>query len=306
MHTNHLPRKAGIYQIVNTTNSKCYVGSAVDIQVRGQQHKRALENNAHANKKLQHAWNKYGAEAFDIRVLELIDSTADLLSQEQYWLDTLGSVKNGYNIAIKAGSNLGLVFSEETLERNSRAKSKPIGGFISPNGDVVTIQNMRSFCREHGLTQNLMYMLAQGRATTHKGWSHINAKKPARKWINTYEGFVNPQGELVDPVENLEQFSRAHGLDSSSMNRLYRGKTPSHHGWTHINSVNKRNAAKRVRTYYGFVNPQGDSVVITNLTKFCRDNSLDHATMYKVLMGDARYKQHKGWTYNPDKERQPE
>jgi hypothetical protein len=40
--------------------------------------------------------------------------------------------------------------------------------------------------------------------------------------------------------------------------------------------------------------PNGQSINIVNLTKFCRENGLDQGNMVKVSKGQA--KQHKGWT----------
>lgn len=299
MQTRHLPRTAGIYEIVNTSRGKIYIGSAIDLQKRLHGHIEALRADQHPNQKLQRAWTKYGEAAFEVRVLEHVADVAILLEREQFWLDVTQSVKNGYNIAPKAGSQLGVRYSEASLELASQVRAKPIQGFITPEGYSVTILNLGLFCRRAGLTTNVMRMLANGKATSHKGWSHVNAKKREREWIGTYEGFIDPNGTPVAPITNLEQFCAEHGLIASNMNKVYRGKKPSHKGWTHVQSINKRHAAKRVRTYYGFVDPSGQQVVITNLTKFCRDHGLDQPTMYKMLQGDPRYTQHKGWTYNP-------
>lgn len=296
MKTRHLPRAAGIYWIVNTGNGKMYIGSAVDIQVRMHLHKRALLRNVHHNRKLQHAWNKHGADVFEASVLERVDDPALLIAREQYWFDLVNPVKNGYNIAPVAGSNLGMVVSEEARLKASLTKSRSHPGFISPNGEMVTIRNMRSFCMEHGLTQNVMYMLAQGRATSHKGWTHVNAKRKDREWINTYEGFIDPDGKPVPPITNLEQFSRDRGLDPSSMAKLAGGRIPSHLGWTHVNAArNRRHDPSHWSEYPGWISPEGEQVTIINLRQFCADHGLDAASMWKVMQG--KYPQHKGWRY---------
>jgi group I intron endonuclease len=281
-----------------------YIGSAVDLQMRLHKHSLPLRENRHPNKKLQHAWNKYGADAFEVRVVEYVPDVEVLIEREQFWLDVTQAVKNGYNIAPKAGSQLGVRYDEESLELASKVRAKPMQGFITPEGYPITILNLGLFCRRSGLTTNVMRMLVTGKATSHKGWSHVNAKQPEREWISTYAGFIDPNGAPVAPITNLEQFCAEHGLIASNMNKVYRGKKPSHKGWTHVQSVSKRHAAKRVRTYYGFIDPSGQQVVITNLTKFCRDNSLDQPTLYKVLTGDPRYSQHKGWTYDPSREKE--
>lgn len=47
---------------------------------------------------------------------------------------------------------------------------------------------------------------------------------------------------------------------------------------------------------FKFKNPNGEVVEIYNLKKFCDENGLQSANMYKVMRGD--YTHHKGWT-NP-------
>ncbi len=44
---------------------------------------------------------------------------------------------------------------------------------------------------------------------------------------------------------------------------------------------------------YSFLGPTGERVDIKNLRKFARENSLNHAHMYQVQLGN--HKSHKGW-----------
>lgn len=67
-----------------------------------------------------------------------------------------------------------------TGDHVSAALAKRIDGFISPDGELVSIENMRSFCREHGLKQSAMYCLARGKQVQHQGWRHVNARLPKR------------------------------------------------------------------------------------------------------------------------------
>ena len=62
--------KSGVYEILNTTNGKRYVGSAVNLYQRKHVHLSTLRRNCHHNRYLQRAWNKYGEECFKYSVLE--------------------------------------------------------------------------------------------------------------------------------------------------------------------------------------------------------------------------------------------
>lgn len=130
---------SGIYKITNTITGKYYIGSAVHISKRWNNHKYQLNKGTHYTKYLQNAWNKYGAQAFEFSILEKVDDKSNLIEREQYWIDILDPVKNGYNARCVAESNLGFthsesakiaiqegnkgrVVSEETRARQSAAK----------------------------------------------------------------------------------------------------------------------------------------------------------------------------------------
>lgn len=90
------PKFSGIYCIRHRASSKCYVGSACSISNRWSTHRATLNRNKHHCSKLQRAWNKYGAEAFEFEVLEAC-GLSELAAFEQKWMDELDSVKAGYN-----------------------------------------------------------------------------------------------------------------------------------------------------------------------------------------------------------------
>jgi group I intron endonuclease len=112
--------RSGIYEIVNTINGKRYVGSAVAISQRWRQHRCELAKGRH-NPHLQSAWRKYGAEAFEFRVLELVSDPAKLIEREQHYIDTLNPE---YKVARVAGSNLGVKWSDETRARMGEASRR--------------------------------------------------------------------------------------------------------------------------------------------------------------------------------------
>jgi len=128
------------------------------------------------------------------------------------------------------------------------------------------------------------------------------ASSQGQKTPLTWRGFRDPNGNSVSIV-NLAQFCRRGGLDFPSMHRLARGvsKLKSYKGWTHENSVRKRDY---VKSYDGFVDPQGKPApTITNLAEFCRSNGLDNTHM--VAVANGRIVSHRGWTHMRGKMRQP-
>lgn len=92
--------KGGIYQIEIQVNGKRYIGSTVNFRKRWQEHLSAFCHRKHRNPHLQAAFEKYGGEVFVFTILEGVRDTSQLISREQYYLDTLNPE---YNIALVAG-----------------------------------------------------------------------------------------------------------------------------------------------------------------------------------------------------------
>jgi group I intron endonuclease len=108
---------SGIYQIRNLVNGKRYIGSAVHIARRWRQHLHDLRRGNH-NPIMLNAWRKYGEGAFVFEVIERVADPSDLVSREQYYIDT---AKPEYNCARVAGSNFGVRFGPESLARRAKA-----------------------------------------------------------------------------------------------------------------------------------------------------------------------------------------
>lgn len=104
------PINTGIYEIVNLVNGKRYVGSAVDLYQRWREHRWGLAGGRHHSRHLQAAWRKYGADAFEFRVL-MECPPVGLLREEQAEFDRRAPE---YNVCPTAGSSLGRQHSEET------------------------------------------------------------------------------------------------------------------------------------------------------------------------------------------------
>src|SRR6266568_1868256 len=101
-----IPATSGVYKITCTVTKKIYIGSALDLRHRRNQHFSELRRNKHPNSYLQRAWNKYGPDAFTFEVLELV-LPMSLTAREQYWFKKLKPFgKKGYNLARIAGSTM--------------------------------------------------------------------------------------------------------------------------------------------------------------------------------------------------------
>lgn len=124
-----MPKQSGIYKIANSMNGKIYVGSAADIHARWCAHRCFLRKGTHINRKLQNAWLKYGADAFEFSIIELCPPS-ELASREQHWMDALAAAsEDGYNLNPKARTNLG---NRLSLETRLKIAAKARGRKMSP------------------------------------------------------------------------------------------------------------------------------------------------------------------------------
>ena len=86
---------AYIYQIVNDINQKIYIGKTeFSIEKRFKEHCQDAFRERNEKRPLYSAMRKYGVEHFYI---ELIEETDNPEEREIYWIEKLGSFKNGYN-----------------------------------------------------------------------------------------------------------------------------------------------------------------------------------------------------------------
>jgi hypothetical protein len=210
-------KMSGIYMIFCIPTGKIYVGSAINLWGRWQTHRSALHHSRHHNTYFQSAWNKYGAECFEVYVLELA-AREKLFEREQYWIDYTGCTDSaiGFNFAPVAGGP-------------GDIHAHIWEGFIDPDGnEVAPITNLKAFCRKHGLDATHMVAVIRGHICSHQGWTHRDGRSPQEEKV--YHGYINPSGERVTIV-NLAAFCRDNGLHPVKMHNLKSGKIKQYKGW---------------------------------------------------------------------------
>src|SRR5579863_986960 len=99
-HTS-LPHTPGIYAIINTQDSKWYIGSTSDLYRRCREHFYRLRKSTHCNSYLQRAYDLHSPDCFDFQVLEHLPLDEKIIiEREQYFIDFH---KPEYNLAQEAG-----------------------------------------------------------------------------------------------------------------------------------------------------------------------------------------------------------
>ena len=89
-----------IYKITNLINNKIYIGqTSRTVDIRWQEHQRNMYDDKYKNITLYKAFNKYGINNFNIKIIEEVDNSL-LNEREEYWIRTYDSYKNGYNSTV--------------------------------------------------------------------------------------------------------------------------------------------------------------------------------------------------------------
>jgi len=109
---------SGIYKITCTATNKIYVGSAINLSKRKNNHFHSLKKNKHENSYLQNSFNKYGESFFIFETLEIVQKD-NLIICEQKWIDVLKEQYELYNLNMIAGSFLGRKHTDETKKKLS-------------------------------------------------------------------------------------------------------------------------------------------------------------------------------------------
>ena len=95
-----LPKRLGIYGYFCLITGMVYVGQGKNIWKRARDHEKGLARGTHHCTYLQNAWNKYGSENFEWRVIELCSCEEELTEREQHWINHYNGTVGIYNISL--------------------------------------------------------------------------------------------------------------------------------------------------------------------------------------------------------------
>jgi group I intron endonuclease len=102
--------KTGVYKILNVLNNDCYIGSAqISFYRRKNQHFHLLRKGKHHSIHLQRAWNKYGEDSFEFKILKECKPENCIKFEQKY----INNLKPQYNIQPNARSRFGTTLSPE-------------------------------------------------------------------------------------------------------------------------------------------------------------------------------------------------
>jgi group I intron endonuclease len=204
---------SGVYGIFSKIDSRVYIGSATNFDLRKKTHFDKLKSNVHVNKPLQNFVNKYGIEQVEFKILAECPSEY-CIKLEQFFLD---NYQNKFNIRIIAESNFGLKASEETKQKMSKQrKGKAVRGY----GFKVSEE-----------TKTKMSEAGKNKVFTeeHKQNLKIAAQKRSKELSQKHKGNNNPSAKLnwdkVNYIRNSEKPVKDLALELSvSITTVYKIK----------------------------------------------------------------------------------
>ena len=281
--------KSGVYEIINTSNNRIYIGSAKEFKSRWQAHARQLRSGKHSNKYLQHDFNKCGTDAFEFSILELTEGTKEeRLLREQIYLDKHhDKMELCYNFQKHAFSPDGNKTHSESLKEvwqrpEYRASQSKVQSqrtkelWQEPEYRAKHEEKIREF------TQTEEYRQKLSEAAKAK-WSDPEFQDRA-KAICQSEEFKKGVGE----------HSRTLWRDMEHRTKQSKSRKAS---WE-ADPERKQKASDRMKVRlaktYTLQSPEGEVVTFTNMSSFCLEMGLHPSGLCNVAKG--KWASYKGWT----------
>lgn len=310
---------AGIYIFRCKANGRVYIGSSRYLGRRVSVHLQRLRNGTHHSRKLQHCFDKYGDNAFEINILEFVPQTHknirdELVQREQFYIDFYDSASNGLNISPTASSTLGV---KRTLDQRAAIgrRSSKRWRVYAPDGEIFEVEGLSAFCRTRNLNSAALTQVALGKTASHKGWRaeywenppfspehwqsflrppiQKKGKKDSKKIIYI---ITHPNG-YEEERQSLSAFCAEQGLNHSLLYRVAKGYAQHHKGFTVcVKGQPRPNVVKlerNLKRWWRATSPTGEVFEFQNLKRFCLEQGITESCMHNVATGKLR--QHKGW-----------
>lgn len=201
--------------------------------------------------KLERSFNKYGFDAHQYDVVEVVASVDELVIREEHWIEHYGSTgRNGLNILPSArGFRLDMIEDENVREhlREVRRQSSLTANKIRWNG--LDDEQRRDRCRSmHTPAANMKRsntvkdtwldekVSNQRKRSMRNAWASktTEEKKRSRKRGSL---FSNKKYIAISPdntryvIDDMISFSNQYGLHPATMRAVARGVHKSHRGW---------------------------------------------------------------------------
>lgn len=213
---------SGIYQIYCNVNDKVYIGQTNNLQRRFAEHKKRLNSKKmkHHCIHLKRAWELYGAEAFEFKVLEEC-SLEELNKREQYYLDFFDKERL-FNIGLIAEApKRGVKLSDSTKNKLRELNS----GSNNPNyGKQRTIETKQKISQANSGKNHWHYGRSCTEEEKHKNSLAHRGDKSHLAKLN-WEIVRQLRKEFKEDKTNCAELARKYNLNRFTVWDIIKEKT---------------------------------------------------------------------------------
>jgi group I intron endonuclease len=239
---------SGVYIIRNSVNSKVYVGSARNFWNRYQGHRSNLRRNKHHNKHIQNFYNKYGEDAFNFNLLELVpDEVNELVKAENAHIKAFDSASPS-----KGFNNMPASFPARHSENTKTKLRALLASYMTPEVLEKRLAGQRAAAAKK--TEARLARIATcgtcGNEFTPKAWKRLDkARFCSQQCVNnrpisevTREKYRARVAQLNTPEARVKSAQARKGRGDV---RSLEGKERQRHAVTGLNHTEERKAKER-------------------------------------------------------------
>lgn len=242
----------GIYQIVNLVNGKVYIGQTIErFQRRYWHHNWCLNSNKHFNKYLQNAWNKYGKDAFEFRVVHTLQPNEDINEFEKYYIEQFNATNQQYGYNLQDGGQPEQLCRFTTPESRKLVGEKNRQHMLGRKLSEETKAKMRASSRHQGPGEKGRQKISQYMS------NRIVSDETRQKLREANTGSNSPVTKLnEDKVDQIKQsiingeiqrlIAERYDVSLGAISAIANNRT-----WTHVNTpgwneyIKNKNTKKR-------------------------------------------------------------
>lgn len=262
--------KGIIYLIENWRNGRYYVGQTV--KTFSQRYGGSgLWWEYTSNRALKADLKRYGTSAFRVRLLAHSKTQTELNELERHYA-------NLYNAYFPTGYNL------RPCGEHIQSPKRPHIAFLhgsydlrSPDGAILTTNDLEAFCEQNDLDKFQMWRVIQGIAKHHRYWTR--ADSPTKTYRGgTHYMFYDRDSNRYD-VHCLRRFCDERNLEYDRMVSMVVGRCHISQGFALSPDAFKRAKYRHVIT----LTKDGEERVITNIRKEAHLVGLPHWVIYRAI-----------------------
>lgn len=162
---------SGIYEIICNVTDVHYIGRSVRIYHRWKRHKEDLKANKHHSDYLQRAWNKYGEQCFEFKILEIVEPNK-LKERETFYLE---NNKGKFNMVL---SSEGVLFhTDEIRKKMSKGQKRNWAKKRREGKDKLSEETKSKISASHiGIRPNEKSRKKMSESAKKRGMAHLNNK----------------------------------------------------------------------------------------------------------------------------------